>query len=130
MQLTRAVRGAITLNGHPASAYFILALIAALLALADRRMIRNGGLSGRVRLARHLWRMCFAFFFAAGLFFLGQQRVMPSWLQGAWYLYVLGLAPLALIAFWLISVRVSSCFRARRLTHEPRRTCTPRQTEV
>jgi hypothetical protein len=63
------------------------------------------------RIARHLWRMCFAFFFAAGSFFLGQQKVMPPWMHGAWYLYVLALFPLAAMAFWLIRVRIGRRFK-------------------
>ena len=55
--------------------------------------------------------MCFALFFAAGSFFLGQQKVMPVWMHGAWYLYVLGLAPLAFMIFWLIRVRIGSWYK-------------------
>ena len=47
----------------------------------------------------------FALFFAAGSFFIGQQKVMPLWMQGSPVLYVLGLAPLAFLIFWLIRVR-------------------------
>jgi hypothetical protein len=38
-------------------------------------MIRAGGLRGGRRLARHLWRMCFALFIAAGSFFSIRARV-------------------------------------------------------
>jgi hypothetical protein len=71
----------------------------------------KGGLTGAARIARHLWRMCFAFFFAAGSFFLGQQKVMPVWMHGAWYLHVLGLAPLVFMAFWLVRVRTTKRFK-------------------
>ena len=33
------------------------------------------------RIARHLWRMCFAFFIATGSFFLGQQDILPKAVQ-------------------------------------------------
>src|SRR3569832_2769990 len=52
----------------PTIAGFFLAAIAFLCAAGDMRMIR-GGLSGSQRIARHLWRMCFAFFVATGSFF-------------------------------------------------------------
>jgi hypothetical protein len=39
------------------------------------RIMRFGMLGGGPRLARHLWRMCFALFIAAGSFFSIQARV-------------------------------------------------------
>jgi high-affinity Fe2+/Pb2+ permease len=56
--------------------------------------------------------MSFAFFFAAGSFFLGQQKVMPQSMHGAWYLTVLALAPLAVMAFWLIRIRFGQRFKS------------------
>ncbi len=100
------------LDGYPFYFYVIFGVIAALMALADFRVIANGGITGAARIARHLWRMCFAFFFATGSFFLGQQKVMPAWMHGTWYLYVLGLAPLGFLVFWLIRVRLDSRFKS------------------
>ncbi len=60
--------------------------------------------------------MCFALFFAAASFFLGQQKVMPVWMHGAWYLYVLALAPLAFMVFWLIRVRFTNWYKAAERT--------------
>jgi uncharacterized membrane protein len=45
--------------------YFIFASFAAFAAVGDLKMILRGGISGARRIARHLWRMCFALFFAA-----------------------------------------------------------------
>ncbi len=78
--------------------------VTAIAALSDFRVIRNGGVAGAARIARHLWRMCFAFFIASASFFLGQQQMLPTWLHGPW-LFVPALAPLAFMAFWLIRVR-------------------------
>jgi uncharacterized membrane protein len=99
------------LDGYRPVFYFVFAGIAALLAAVDLKVIVTGGLSGVQRIARHLWRMCFAFFFAAGSFFLGQQKVMPQSMHGAWYLYVLALTPLAVMAFWLVRVRLGRRFK-------------------
>jgi len=52
-----------------------LAVITALAAAGDLRTIRQGMLRGGPRLARHLWRMCFALFIAAGSFFSIRARV-------------------------------------------------------
>jgi hypothetical protein len=100
-----------SIDGYRPVFYFVFAGIAAFLAMLDLKVILAGGVSGVSRIARHLWRMCFAFFFAAGSFFLGQQKVMPKGMHGAWYLYVLALAPLAFMAFWLIRVRIGRRFK-------------------
>jgi hypothetical protein len=46
-----------------------------LAATGDVCIMRFGMPSGRPRLARHLWRMCFALFIAAGSFFSVRARV-------------------------------------------------------
>jgi hypothetical protein len=73
----------------------------------DLRFIVRGTLSASQRIARHLWRMCFAFFIATGSFFLGQQDVLPQALRGSPILLVLAFAPFALMLFWLARVRFS-----------------------
>lgn len=54
---------------------FILATALVLAAAGDLRIIRSGMPRGGPRLARHLWRMCFALFIAAGSFFSIEERV-------------------------------------------------------
>jgi len=71
------------------------------------------------RIARHLWRMCFAFFIATGSFFLGQQDVMPAAFQGSPILLVLGFAPFAIMAFWLVRVRLPKMGERLRRLHQP-----------
>ena len=95
----------------PAQAIIIMGGVAALAAVLDLKVIRQGGISGAPRIARHLWRMCYALFIAAGSFFLGQQKVMPKFMHGAPIFYVLALAPLVLMAFWLLRVRFSNQFK-------------------
>jgi hypothetical protein len=46
-----------------------------LAAYGDIRVMRSGPLRGGARLSRHLWRMCFALFIAAGSFFSVRSRV-------------------------------------------------------
>ncbi|HZP68088.1 MAG TPA: hypothetical protein VFB32_17430 [Rudaea sp.] len=90
--------------------YFVFAAIIALAATLDVSMIRRGGLVGVQRIARHLWRMSFALFFATGSFFLGQQKVMPLAMRGSPVLIVLGLAPLVLMLYWLVRVRIGRTY--------------------
>jgi uncharacterized membrane protein len=101
-------------NGYASVFYYVFAGIAGLFALIDLRAIRRGTLDNTQRIARHLWRMCFAFFFATGSFFLGQQKVMPASWHGATILWVLGLAPLGVLLFWTIRVRFKP-WRAARI---------------
>jgi hypothetical protein len=54
---------------------FILATVLLLAAAGDVRIMRLGMPRGGPRLARHLWRMCFALFIAAGSFFSIRGRV-------------------------------------------------------
>jgi uncharacterized membrane protein len=54
---------------------FILASVLMLAAAGDVRIMRSGMPRGGSRLARHLWRMCFALFIAAGSFFSIRERV-------------------------------------------------------
>ena len=91
----------------PTIAGFFLAAIALLCAVGDVRMIR-GGLSGRQRIARHLWRMCFALFVASGSFFLGRIRIFPHAVRELYIPWVLAFLPLFLMIFWLVRVRLAN----------------------
>jgi hypothetical protein len=74
--------------------------------LLDFHAVLRRKLSSAQRIARHLWRMCFAFFIATGSFFLGQQDVLPEMAQGSPILLLLAFAPFLVMAFWLVSVRL------------------------
>jgi hypothetical protein len=64
-----------TLAGVPFFMSFFMALILTLAASGDIRLMRLGALRAGPRLSRHLWRMCFALFIAAGSFFSIRERV-------------------------------------------------------
>ncbi|MBU1376395.1 MAG: hypothetical protein KKE02_14385 [Alphaproteobacteria bacterium] len=92
---------------------YIFAAVSALAAVCDLRMIRRGGIRGPGRIARHLWRMGAALFVATGSFFFGQQAFLPAPIRESVLPAVLGLAPLVLMAFWLVRTRFP---RLARLT--------------
>jgi uncharacterized membrane protein len=54
---------------------FVLATVMIFAAVGDVRIMRSGMPRGAARLRRHLWRMCFAIFIAAGSFFSIRERV-------------------------------------------------------
>jgi hypothetical protein len=85
--------------------YYGMGGVIALAAALDLKVILNRGITGGPRIARHLWRMCLALFVAVGSFFLGQQRVMPEYMQGSFWLSVPPLAVLATMVFWLLKLR-------------------------
>ena len=94
-----------TFQGYGAALYYAFGSFATLFAALDLKVILHGGISGAARIARHLWRMCFALFFAAASFFLGQQKVMPAFMHGSPLLFVPAFAPLVFMLFWLVRTR-------------------------
>jgi hypothetical protein len=96
-----------TRTAGDAGGYYGLGGVIALAAAFDLKVILNRGIAGTPRIARHLWRMCLALFVAVGSFFLGQQRVMPEFMQGSPWLSVPPLAVLAMMLFWLLKLRLA-----------------------
>jgi uncharacterized membrane protein len=88
----------------PAAIFGTVALLA---AIGDIRMIRAGGLRGKHRIARHLWRMCVAMFIATGSFFAGQAKVFPQEYRSAWLMFGPMLLVLAAMVYWWVSTLVS-----------------------
>lgn len=93
-------------RGVPIPMLFIFGAVGLSAGISDIRMMRSGRIQGARRLARHLWRMCFAFFIATGSFFLGQADKFPESLRIIPLLIVLALAPLVVLLYWLWRVRI------------------------
>jgi Predicted membrane protein (DUF2306) len=91
-------------EGVPIGMYFFMGSVPLLAAVGDVRMLVRGGISGRPRLIRHLWRMCFGLFIATGSFFLGQQQVFPEPIRKQYLLAPLAILPFPLMIFWLLRV--------------------------
>jgi len=103
-----------TVGKTPPQAFYVFALVGAIAAAGDLKMILRGGISGSAKIARHLWRMSVALTIASGSFFLGQQRIMPAFMRGSPWLFVPVFAPLLLMVFWLIRVRLVPRFKSPR----------------
>ena len=97
--IAAAVQGA---RGRPQFAYplVMFALLALGAARGDLRMIRAGGIRGKERIRRHLWRMSTALFIAAGSFFLGPVRRIPEPLRIP-LLRAIPFVVLITMAYWL-----------------------------
>ena len=95
-------------NGAPYGMLFFLAGISVLAAAGDVRVLRFGLPRGGPRLARHLWRMCFSLFIAAGSFFSIKERVariLPEPLTSASMRAVPILLLFGAMFYWLWRVR-------------------------
>jgi hypothetical protein len=100
-----------TIDGLPAAPGFVFGAVALLATLGDMRMILARGTEGARRIARHLWRMCFALFIATASFFLGQPQVFPKSLRSSGVLAIPVLLVLLLMFFWLARVLFTQRYR-------------------
>jgi Predicted membrane protein (DUF2306) len=98
-------------GGYPAAAYFIFGSVALLFAAGDVRLLAGGGVSGIQRIARHLFRMCYALFTATASFFLGQPQVFPAALRKTNTLFIPAFLPLLLMIFWMFRVRFANAYK-------------------
>lgn len=99
--------------GYPFWPYAMFGLVALLAAVGDLRMLVRQGISGTQRIARHLWRMCFAFFIASASIFLARPHLFPVFMRKTYMLLLLGILPLILMVFWLIRVRLTKAFKKK-----------------
>jgi len=120
--------GASSQGGVPAGMMFFMGSICLLAAAGDVRMLVRGGVLGAKRIARHLWRMCFGLFIAAGSFFFGPsnrplrllstvglgQHLSPALFSTTLYL-ILTLLPLILLIFWLVRVRFANAYNGKSM---------------
>jgi hypothetical protein len=120
--------GASSQDGVPVGMTFFMGTVMLLAAAGDVRMLLRGGIFGAKRIARHLWRMCFGLFIAAGSFFMGPsnrplrllstvglgQHIPPALFSTTLYL-ILTIFPLVLLIFWLIRIRFANAYNAKSL---------------
>ena len=98
-------------DGFLAVAYFVFGSVAVLAAAGDLRMIVRGGVHGVKRLARHLWRMCYALFVGVASLFLGQPQVFPEFIRKTEYLAAPVVLVLVMTVFWMIRVLFTKTYK-------------------
>jgi hypothetical protein len=115
-------------DGVPVGMTFFMGSVMLLAAAGDVRMLVGGGVVGAKRIARHLWRMCFGLFIAAGSFFLGPsnrplrllsaaglgQHLSPALFSTSVYL-ILTVLPLLLLVYWLVRVRFTDFYKGKSI---------------
>ena len=116
--------GATSLNGVPVGMIFFMGSVMLLAAAGDVRMLVRRDVAGGRRISRHLWRMCFGLFIAAGSFFMGPSnrpfrllsalgigQHLPKVLFSTTLYLILTILPLVLLIFWMLRVRFTNSFR-------------------
>ena len=83
---------------------FIFGAVAVLAGLGDARLLLVRSLSWSQRIARHLWRMCFALWIATASFFLGQSDEFPEALRIMPLLCTPVFLVLLMMFYWLVRV--------------------------
>jgi uncharacterized membrane protein len=99
-----------TIDGVPPVIPFIFGALGLLAVVGDGRMMLAGGINGGHRIARHLWRMCFALWIAVGSLFLGQPQVFPQPIRKFPFLVIPPLLVLMVMLYWLVRI----LFKRRR----------------
>ena len=95
--------------GIPPQPLFMFGIVGLFAGALDARLLWAGSIEGAHRLARHLWRMCFAMWIATASFFLGQAKFFPEPIRKSGLLAIPVLLVAGLMFYWLVRV-----FRQRR----------------
>jgi uncharacterized membrane protein len=95
--------------GDPPGPYLLFAVVGLVAGIGDVRAVRAGMPGGVARLARHLWRMCFALWIATASFFLGPRTRVEAVIPEPLLVPALLPAPVLLVllamVYWLWRVR-------------------------
>ncbi|MBE0368960.1 DUF2306 domain-containing protein [Pseudoalteromonas aurantia] len=92
------------LGGFGIEAYLAFGSVVAFCTVADYHYIKLGGLRGRRKLVRHLWRMFFPLFMSTAAFFLGQARHLPEALQSIEFILLPVVFVILSAVYWVIKV--------------------------
>jgi uncharacterized membrane protein len=93
-----------TLDGFSATPYFVFAGVSLIGAALDARMLLGNGVSGKHRIARHLWRMGFSMYIATSAFFLGQANLFPEPIRKIVLLAIPVIIVIVFTIYWLVRV--------------------------
>ena len=96
--------------GFMVTMFYIFGSVALLAALLDLNMIIRGGISGAHRIARHLWRMCYALLGAVLSFVANTSDKWPNFIDANLPIYLL----IVIIFYWLIRVLFTKWFDKRK----------------
>jgi hypothetical protein len=105
--MTPFLKSATPFRGPVLAAMYIFTFITGIAVFADLKVLIAGGIRGRARIERHLWRMCLGLAMAAGSAFTnGFPRLLPKGVHVPLvWLFMPQFIVFGLLFFWLIRVR-------------------------
>ena len=111
--LEPSFKSAVPLEGPVRVAIYSFTFLVAMAAIGDAGLVRAGGVTGRRRIGRHLWRMCLGLTLAAGSAFTnGLPRLLPNTVHVPLiFLFLPQLSSLVLLIFWMIRVRFTGWYK-------------------
>jgi hypothetical protein len=94
------------LSGYHYFAYFFIASIALFSGLLDCYLFFKGCLNGSQRLTRHIWRITFSYFIAAGSLFTGPgANAFPEFIQQSGVLEIPEPLILIVLLYWVTKTK-------------------------
>ncbi len=111
LSIEAARSGEAIIDGVYVEAFYVYTVLAAVAIFLDIKVLVKGGVYGKQRIARHLWRMILALFIAVGSLFLGQPQVFPEFIRSSGLLAAPVFLVVLALFFWMIRVYVGGRFR-------------------
>jgi uncharacterized membrane protein len=104
--MTPFLKSAVPFRGPVLVALYVFTLITGIAVVTDLKVLLAGGIAGRSRIERHLWRMCLGLVMAAGSAFTnGFPRLLPKGVHVPLIvLFMPQFFVLGVLFFWLIRV--------------------------
>ncbi|MEM7358878.1 MAG: hypothetical protein AAF431_07270 [Pseudomonadota bacterium] len=99
----------------PAGVYYYFGVVCILAAAGDINLLLRKGIHGAFRIARHVWRMCFAFYIAASSLLMGNPQVFPEAVRGTLVLSGPVILLVMVSLYWLIRVLFTGMFKKPQL---------------
>jgi predicted membrane protein DUF2306 len=105
-------KSAVAFEGPVLIAIYGFTAVTVIATVADAKVVLAGGIAGRPRIARHLWRMCLGLTLATGSAFTnGFARFLPGYPHVPAAFFFPQLVPLVFLAFWMIRVRLTGWYK-------------------
>lgn len=96
-----------SIDGLTPEPMFVFGSVSLIAMMGDLRMLLARSVSRSYRIARHLWRMCFALLMAVVSFFLGQAQVLPELVRNSPVPALMPIAVVILMVYWVLRVQLS-----------------------
>ncbi|MEP0368307.1 MAG: hypothetical protein ABJN36_15640 [Cyclobacteriaceae bacterium] len=99
------------IEGVYLEAYFVFTMFSCLALVLDIKILAKGGVYGKHRTVRHVWRMLLALFIATASAVYGQPQIFPDWIHSSEVLNVVVLLILISLLFWVVKIFVGKKYK-------------------